>query len=273
MQSYYKSLAKFLDNLSSDVSKLMLERFDSEHELKKLPNGSAISEVDTEVNLLINQRIAENYPYYMFISEQSKHKEIVRHESYFIIDEICGSELYINKKSGFSFRGAFFDPKDGLITSVVSYPKKDYYLSMTLEEPIKLTKGGNTKELPKIQMKKTEDLVYGYPDAGDEMQYLKLLKSIGIADEHIKKETDSRLYSILTGKYDIAIIMEPSIPEWEWTAEKAILNELGYAFTYLTGENFTFGQKPSEENPGYLVCPAYCKDEIVSKMRFFVNNL
>ena len=273
MQSYYKSLSKFLENLSIDASKLMLELFENEHDVKKLPNGKTICEVDTEVNLLINQRIAENYPYYMFISEQSKHKEIVRHESYFIIDEICGSDLYLNKKSGFSFRGAFFDPKDGLITSVVSYPKKDVFLSMTLEEPIKMTKGGNTKELSKIQLKKTEELVFSYPDKGDEMQYLKLLKSIGIPDENIKKENDSRLHSIITGKYDIAIVLENSIPEWEWTAEKAILNELGYAFTYLDGENFSFGRKPSPENPGYLICPAYCKEEIVSKMRFFVNNL
>ncbi|MEM1137167.1 MAG: hypothetical protein AAGI07_15115, partial [Bacteroidota bacterium] len=187
MQSYYKSLSLFLENLSKDVSKLMLDHFESEHEVKKLPTGKIYCEVDKEINLLINQRIAENYPYYMFISELSKHKEIVAHESYFIIDEMCDSDLYINKKSTFSFRGAFFDPKDGLITSVVGFPKKDTYLSMTIDEPIIMTKGGTQKDIAKIQMKKTEELVYSYPDKGDEIQYLKLLKSIGINDEFIKK--------------------------------------------------------------------------------------
>ena len=273
MQSYYKSLSKFLHNVSDASSKHMLEMFEKEHEVKSLPNGQVYSEVDKEVNLLINQKIAENYPYYMFISEHSKHKEIVSHESYFVIDEICNSDQYIQKKSGFSFRGAFFDPKDGLITSIVSYPKKDIVYSMVLDEPVQMSKGGNIKEVPKIEMKKIEEMSYGYPSQGDNMQYLKLLKSIGISDEFIKVETDSRLHSIITGKYDIAIILKKSIPEWVWTAEKAILTSLGYAYTYLDGDNFSFGQKPYPENAGYLICPAYCKDEIVSKMRFYINNL
>ncbi len=273
MQSYYKSLAKFLDNLSNETSKLMLDKFEKEHDVKSLPNGQIYSEVDKEVNLLINQKIAENYPYYMFISEHSRHKEIVPHESYFIIDEICNSDQYIQKKSGFSFRGAFFDPKDGLITSIVSYPKKDVTYSVIIDETVKMTKNGTSKELPKIPVKKVEDLVYGYPEQGDSMQYLKLLKSIGISDDKIKVESDSRLHSLATGKYDVALIMKKNIPEWVWAAEKAVLDALGYTYTYLDGDQFAFGQKPYPENAGYLICPAYCKDEIVGKMRFYVNNI
>jgi 3'-phosphoadenosine 5'-phosphosulfate (PAPS) 3'-phosphatase len=144
---------------------------------------------------------------------------------------------------------------------------------MILDEPVQMSKAGNIKEIPKIQVKKTDELVYGYPTKGDSMQYLKLLKSIGIPDECIKVESDSRLHSIISGKYDVAIIMRKSIPEWVWTAEKAILTALGYAYTYLDGDDFSFGQKPYPENSGYMICPAYCKDELVNKMRFYVNNI
>ena len=245
-------LLKHMAHLAGQV---MMKRFDGRYNIYDKPDGTRVTDVDLEISDLIRELLSREFPEAVLFSEENSANKIVDGKPHLIIDELDGTSAYIEKRLGFSHQVAYFDPQHGLTFGLIYHPWNNQLIRATRGEGAILEQDNDTFQLSAPAHPKLEAMRYAHPYRYRGKKYRRLLEQIGASQEKVILTDSTRTLQLAKGEVDATIMLTKRIPEWDWAAEKVVVQEMGFYHGYLNGKPALFGEEPPENNPGYLICP------------------
>lgn len=244
-----------LKHIAMRAGEIMMKRFDGRYQIYDKSDGTRVTDVDLEISEVIREFLSREFPEAVLFSEESSSSEFVPGKPHLIIDELDGTSAYIEKRLGFSHQAAFYDPTEGLTFGLIYHPWNNTLITATKGEGAILEIGQDARSVPPPPHPTLEQFRYAHPYRYRGKKYRRLLDQIGADQQKVVLTDSTRTFQLALGQVDATIMLMHRIPEWDWAAEKVIVEELGYYHGYLNGRPALFGEEPPENNPGYLICP------------------
>ncbi len=261
-----QNILDFMRAMAWEAGRIMTERYQGDYKVYTKSDRSKVTDVDLAISDMVQREIARQYPGFGLHSEESPHKEIIRDKPYFIIDELDGTSYYIERKKGYAHQSAFYTPGDGLVIGLVYYPWNDLLLYALKGEGAFMEQQGQGRALKPVPAKPYDELIYAHPARYSGEKYMRLFQSLGVVDGRVVRTTANRTHLMAQGQLDVNIFLMPRIPIWDLAGEKVIVEELGFAHSYLDGSPVVFGQEPPRGNRGYLLCQAEWRDHFLEEV-------
>lgn len=263
MQSPPLEITDLLKHLAREAGHIMMKRLESRYNIYKKSDGTRVTDVDLEISEMIQKLVSREFPEAVLFSEELDEKEFCPGRPHLIIDELDGTSAFIEKRLGFSHQSAYYDPDCGLTFGLSYHPWNEKLLWAAREGGAWLEEQRDKIRLPQPKHPSREKFRYAHPYRYRGDKYRRLLSHMGVGEKHLVMTDSTRTYLLATGELDAAVMLMSRIPEWDWAAEKVIVQELGYYHGYLNGEPARFGEEPPEDNPGYLICPREQKEVLM----------
>jgi len=255
MNNPHPELIKLMKHLARRAGEVMMKRFEGHYQIYDKPDGTRVTDVDLEISDILQETLAKEFPEAVLFSEECGTHEIIPGRPHLIIDELDGTSAFIEKRLGFSHQAAYFDPADGLTFGLIYHPWNDHLLSAFKGRGVSLEQGRDRYPLSSPDHPEFKAFRYAHPYRYRGKKYRRLLERIGVDSSQIVLTDSTRTHQFALGQIDASIMLMERIPEWDWAAEKLIVEELGFYHGYLNGEKARFGVEPPSDNPGYLICP------------------
>lgn len=255
----------FLKAKAYAAGDIMMDRIDGSYKVYKKPDHSRVTDVDLAISEMLQQEVKQHWPEVTLYSEESpKPASIDRSQPHIIADELDGTSYYIDLKKGFSHQSAFYHPDQGLCVGLVYHPDiRTMVYAIKGEGAFIEYEKQPPEPIAPLPAKAYDDLIYAHPLRYTGNKYERLYAQLGAKPEQIIRTDATRTLMMAKGELDVNIFLMPRIPFWDLSGEKVIVEELGYAHTYLNRQAVEFGKAPPRPNLGYLICPAHWKEKFL----------
>jgi len=261
-----RDILSFLRAKAYAAGDIMMARLDGAYEVYEKPDHSRVTDVDLAISEMLQREVKQHWPEMTLYSEESPKPETIdRDKPHIIADELDGTSYYIDMKKGFSHQSAFYHPGRGLCVGLVYHPDietmvyaikgEGAYIEYRRQQPEPITPP---------PAKPYEELIYAQPIRYTGNKYERLYAQLGAKPEHIIRTDATRTLMMAQGTLDVNIFLMPRIPFWDLSGEKVIVEELGYAHSYLNRQAVEFGKAPPKPNLGYLICPERWKEKFLT---------
>ena len=254
--SYQKQLA-FLKRTAHRAGEVMRRYYGKEFGIYTKPDRSKVTDVDLAISELVQEAVRSSFSDIDLYSEESENPPVDPAASYFIIDELDGTSYLIEGTPGFSHQAAYYDGRSRqLEIGLVYYPIEDILLYAVRGQGAYLEQNGIAQLLPiRSGTPALETLRFAHPARYRGNRYWDLYEALGITEGQVVMVTALRTLQLARQELDVMLFLKPSIPFWDLSGEKVIVEELGFHHGYLNGAPVRFGEAPPPGNAGYLICP------------------
>lgn len=263
-----REILSFLKAKAYAAGDIMMDRIDGSYEVYEKPDHSRVTDVDLAISEMLQREVKQHWPQVTLYSEESpKPRSVDLDRPHIIADELDGTSYYIDMKKGFSHQSAFYHPKKGLCVGLVYHPDIQTMIYAIQGEGAFIEYERQAAEpIPAPPIKPFEELVYAHPLRYTGNRYERLYTQLGAKPKHIVRTDATRTLMMTKGELDVNIFLMPRIPFWDISGEKVIVEELGYAHSYLNRQPVKFGQAPPNPNLGYLICPKPWQEKFLTEV-------
>ena len=234
---------------------MMAKRGDSIQIFQK-KDQSLVTEVDLAISRLVTSRVAAFAPHWGLITEETCQGNCPQHEVGLIVDELDGTNGYVNGMCGFTFQCAYHIGNT-ILVSLIFDPLYDQLVYAIKDQGVWMEHHGKREAVNPIGPKDWRSLRFAHHRLYMTNTIRKMYAKMGISKENIIPTggIGSKVIDFMTGKVDVIIALNRNVKPWDWAPGKLILEEAGYVFSHLTGAPVSlFSNSPMLEF-GYLVCP------------------
>ena len=246
----------FLKQMAREAGAIMMARIDGQYKVYEKPDHSRVTDVDLAISERLQTQVKARLSGIRLYSEESPKQPIDRAQQYIIADELDGTSYYIDLKKGFSHQSAYYHPDYGLCAGLVYYPRIDTLIYAAKGQGAYMEKNGaSAVRITPPASKPLNELTFAHPLRYRGEQYNDLYHKLGADDARILRTDARRTLMMAEGELDVNIFLSPSIPYWDLSGEKVIVEELGYSHSYINRLPMEFGKPPPKPNLGYLICP------------------
>lgn len=263
----YQTILAFLKEQSIEAGKIMLNYKKKGFKIFTKPDDSKVTEADLAISQMIQHKIAANYPEIILYSEESEEKPFNKNSAYFIIDELDGTHYYIEGSPWYCHLAAYYEAGKGIMAGLIYYPEKDILLTAIRGEGVNYHKNGSIKNIRSIPLKPFKAMIFHHSERYKGRKYYDLLKSKGFPHKQVLPISTERHIAMIEGRMDAMINLKPYVAPWDWAAPQIILEETGFSYSYLDGEDLIFGQERGQDNRGYMICPIAYKSKMVKTFK------
>lgn len=236
------------------------------------PDGSKVTDADLTISTMIQQRSAAAFPDILLYSEETNPKPFIEADkNYFIIDELDGTAYFADGVTGFAHLAAYHDAQEGFAIGVMYYPLEDVLLYAVKGQGAFMERNGERIAIEPPPIKDYNELRFHHPlrYLGD--KYKVLFDKMGVDESRIFYPAGIlRTIEMVEDKLDAAILLQPYISPWDLAAEKAFLQELGFTYTFLNGNEVTFSDMHHKNNAGYLICSKTQYERLVKEVKKYL---
>jgi len=253
MSQNYTEILDFLKDIAYKAGDIMKYYYDKKYNIYEKSDKTNVTDVDLEISKLIQNAIKlKNLDIDLF-SEECYNKNFNQNRNTFVIDELDGTNNFINKNGDFAHCSSYYDKDEGFVIGLVYFPLKDKLFTAVKNQGALLTINQKTEKLVKLNPKSFEIIKFSHPLNYKGNKYNLLLYKMGIDKESIVKSNGSDLLDIISGKYDASLLLHKQIPIWDIVPSKVIFEELDYVYTYINNGPIDFFHH-QVDNAGYLIC-------------------
>jgi fructose-1,6-bisphosphatase/inositol monophosphatase family enzyme len=235
------------------------------------PDGSKVTDADLTVSKMLLKRAAA-FPDILLYSEETNPKPRIKPgKNYFVIDELDGTAYFADGVTGFAHLAAYYDAEEGFANGVLYYPLEDVLLYAVKGQGAFLERGGERIRLETPPARDWHELRFFHPlrYLGD--KYKVLFDKMGITESRVFYPAGIlRAIEFAEGKLDAAVLLYPYISPWDLAAEKAFLQELGFVYCYLNGQDVPLTDNRNNNNAGYLICPKAQQGLLITEVGKYV---
>lgn len=264
MPKDYTAHLAFLKRLAHEAGGIMRKHFRGDFKVYTKSDNSKVTNVDLAVSEVVQEEVKKEFPGAVLYSEEYEGRRIEEGKSHFIIDELDGTNYFIDGVAGFSHQAAYYDGATGrLEAGLVYYPIDDIMLYAVRDQGAYIEDQGVAQRLSTVQTKAFDNLRYAHPSRYKGDKYWDLFEALGVEPDRVIMINALRTLQFARNELDVAIFLRRHIPEWDWAGEKVIVEEIGFHHSYLDGQPIRFGEKPQGNSPGYLICPQFHREKLL----------
>ncbi|MEZ4827332.1 MAG: inositol monophosphatase family protein [Bacteroidia bacterium] len=247
----------FLKDLARKAGQIMLDNWNREVQVFQKPDHTIVTSVDLEISRFVCARILDVYPESALLTEETSGKLLYPKRTGFIVDELDGTYSYSIRRPGFTFQCAYFENFDELKIGLIYDPLRDLMVWSVKDVGVWIEQNGQSEKLPQLEEKPWLQLRFGHHRTYMTQTHRKMYSLMGVRQENIipTGSIGSKTLDFALGKIDVIIALNRLVSPWDWAPGKAILEEMGYRFLHLTGEEVQVNYPGGFNGFGYLVCP------------------
>ncbi|MDX2247907.1 MAG: inositol monophosphatase family protein [Bacteroidia bacterium] len=248
---------EFLKDVARQAGHIMMDFWEEEVAVFQKPDRTIVTSVDLEISQMVCRRILDSYPESALLTEETSGKLLYPKRTGFIVDELDGTYSYSIKRPGFTFQCAYYEDFDQLNIGLIFDPLHDLMVYSLRGQGVWLERRGEVEKLPGVNEKPWLQLRFGHHRTYMTQTHRKMYSLMGVRSENIipTGSIGSKSIDFALGQIDAIVALNRAVSPWDWAPGKAILEELGYRFIHITGEDVQLRYPGNFRGFGYLVCP------------------
>lgn len=265
-------ILSFMKQQAFAAGQLMRQHFQKDFQVFIKEDGSKVTSVDLAISRKVQQAITKAFPNLSLYSEESEHGEINPEKNYLIMDELDGTSYFVNGINGFSHQSAYYDTEQGLCLGLVYFPITDEMYFAQKGKGAFLQQKNHIIPLSSPIMPPFDLLRYGQPVRYKGKKYQWMLKDMIPNEQYLVPTTAYKTKQFVEGDLQVSIYAKPFMAPWDWAGDKVILEELGYQYGYINGEELLFEQQAPSDHLGYLICPKMYQATLTEQLQAVLSH-
>ncbi|MEZ4775876.1 MAG: inositol monophosphatase family protein [Bacteroidia bacterium] len=265
----------FLKDIAKKAGAVMMASWERDVAVFQKPDNTIVTSVDLEISQIVCRSILDVYPDSALLTEETSGKLLYPKRTGFIVDELDGTYSYSIKRPGFTFQCAYYENFDQLNIGLIYDPLRDLMVYSLKGEGVWLEEAGQIEKLVSIGKKPWLSLRFGHHRTYMTQTHRKMYSLMGVKAENIVPtgSIGSKTIDFALGKIDAIIALNRVVSPWDWAPGKAILEELGYHFSHLTGEEVMLRYPGNFVGFGYLVCPPEHLEKFRRELHWIIRRV
>lgn len=265
----------FLKNIAKKAGEVMMASWEKEVTVFQKPDNTIVTSVDLEISQMVCRTILDVYPESALLTEETSGKLLYPKRTGFIVDELDGTYSYSIKRPGFTFQCAYYENYDQLAIGLIYDPLRDLMVYSLKGEGVWIEQVGQSKKRVYMEKKPWLNLRFGHHRTYMTQTHKKMYSLMGVKADNIVStgSIGSKTIDFALGKIDVIIALNRVVSPWDWAPGKAILEELGYNFSHLTGEAVMLRYPGNFSGFGYLVCPPEHLEKFHKELHWIIRRV
>ncbi len=250
--NYYKKELETAIFAAKKAQNVILEVYHKNFEVKLKEDKSVVTEADLKSNQLIRKILADTFPTYSILSEETN-DDLTRLDNDYcwIVDPLDGTKDFVNHTNEFSINIALCY-KHEIVVGVIAIPCKNliYYASKD-NGSYKLEGNVLTRIFVSDKKDNLDLLVSNFFFKDEELEKIpnrQLIKNVTHCGSSYKA------CKIAEGIADLNIKFDPATKEWDTAPSDIIVKEAGGIMCDLYGDLINYNRKDFVNRNGYIIC-------------------
>ncbi len=246
----------FLKALAHDAGSIMMARRGKVLDIFRKPDRSIVTEVDLAISKMVQERVAAFAPHWGLITEETCQGHCPEQEIGLIVDELDGTHGYVQGRGGFTFQCAFHLGSN-LLVAMIHDPLANRYVWAVRGQGVWLEDQGQVQAVQPLQKREWRSLRFANHRHYMTDTLRKMYAMMGVRPDNIIPTggIGSKVIDFVMGKVDVLVALNRNVKPWDWAPGMLVMEELGYAFSHLTGTPVHLFAEPSVLDFGYIACP------------------
>ncbi len=241
------------------ASEILLEEYQNycagrEFNIDEKEDNSPVTQADLKVNRYLLKALAEITPEIPVLSEESDYSERHAWDICWMLDPLDGTKEFIHERDEFTINLSLIENHQTVFSVIVVPCEQVMYLGYLTEKPYKYSFSQKTWErFCKYKNSESDAIQIGLSHSSKNPKYQKYVELIELENPVIRREAGSayKFCMMLEGEIDIYPRFHPT-SEWDTSSGQGLLESIGGGLLSLEGEAFTYNQRDTVLNNGFI---------------------
>ncbi len=243
----------------ANASQILLEEYQNycagrDFNIDEKEDHSPVTQADLKVNRYLMGVLAELTPDIPVLSEESDYSDRHAWSKCWMLDPLDGTKEFIHERDEFTINLSLIDNHQ-TIFSIIAVPcEQVMYLGYLTELPYKYSFSQKTWErYSKYKATESDAIQIGLSHSSKNPKYQQYIDFIEQENPVIRREAGSayKFCMMLEGEIDIYPRFHPT-SEWDTSSGQGLLESVGGGLVSLEGIPFTYNQRDTVLNAGFI---------------------
>lgn len=243
------------------ASQIVMEIYHDDFTINYKNDKTEVTNADIASEKIIKEILANEFPEYSILSEESKdNKDRLNNDYCWIIDPIDGTKDFVNKTDNFSINLALAY-KHEIVLGIISVPCRNLYYyaikgqgayKIENNETIRINVSNRINNLIMV----TSKFFFKNNDDYEKHPYIEKILAIG---------SSYKAGLIAEGKADLCIKLEAVTKEWDTAPSDIIIKEAGGKICDIYGNKMKYNKEDVINQNGFLITNSIQTFEVFKK--------
>ncbi|NHB57399.1 3'(2'),5'-bisphosphate nucleotidase CysQ family protein [Acinetobacter shaoyimingii] len=243
----------------ANASIILLEEYQNycagrEFKINEKQDHSPVTQADLKVNQYLLEQLAILTPDIPVISEESDYSQRHQWSACWMLDPLDGTKEFIHERDEFTINLSLIENNQTIFSLIAVPTEHVMYLGYLTELPYKYSFTQKTWErFCKFKEAETDAIQVGLSHSSKNPKYQQYIEYIERENPVIRREAGSayKFCMMLEGEIDIYPRFHPT-SEWDTSSGQGLLESIGGGLVSLSAEPFTYNQRETILNDGFI---------------------
>ncbi|SPL72257.1 3'(2'),5'-bisphosphate nucleotidase CysQ family protein [Acinetobacter stercoris] len=248
-----------LTPVMAHASQILLEEYQNysagrEFNIDEKEDNSPVTQADLKVNRFLIQQLAELTPEIPVLSEESDYSERHAWNTCWMLDPLDGTKEFIHERDEFTINLSLIENHQTVFSLIAVPCEQVMYVGYLTELPYKYSfSQGAWERYTKYKDCESDAIQVGLSHSSKNPKYQQYIDYIERENPVIRREAGSayKFCMMLEGEIDIYPRFHPT-SEWDTSAGQGLLESIGGGLLSLDAEPFTYNQRDTVLNDGFI---------------------